>query len=79
GVWVPVSTSNVHADYSPEISIVKNNEAEVWYVEFGFDGIQTIENFQGYQIRTTEALRIAYVGDNHVITGSSTFPTLNNT
>lgn len=77
GNWVPISSM------TDCITLVKNNAGLAYLPEFSFNGIGNVLDFQGYQVKTNKALRLAYVGDNHVINLSSsdqsTFPGIHNT
>ena len=44
------------ADIVDDIEIVKNNDAKVYWPEFGFNGIGDFVPGQGYQIKTTAAI-----------------------
>ena len=51
------------ADISAYISILKNNSADVYWPEFGFNGIGDLIPGQGYQLKITQAVDGFYYPD----------------
>jgi len=49
---------SIPSEYRDKILLIKNNNAEVYWPEFNFNGIGSFIPGQGYQIKVSQALTI---------------------